>query len=152
MNIKEKWMREALIEAKKAMDEDEVPVGAVIVRNGEIIARAHNEKERKFSPIAHAEIIAIERACHHLKTNYLSDCELYVTFEPCLMCTGAIINSRIKKVVYGASDLRFASLESVLCQIDPKMINHTPLCMGGILEEECSDLIKKYFISKRKNT
>lgn len=150
MDSKEKYMLEAIEEAKKAMLEDEVPVGAIIVKDGEIIARAHNQKESQKSPLAHAEVIAISKACKKLNTNYLTDCTLYVTFEPCMMCTGAIINSRVGKVVYGASDLRFASLESIFIQINAKQINHHPIYFGGVLENECSELIKTYFNKKRK--
>ena len=106
-----KYMEEALIEARKSLELDEVPIGAVIVYNGEIIARAHNLKEHNKSAIAHAEIIAIEEACKVIGDWRLSECTLYVTVEPCLMCCGAIIQSRIKRLVYAASNAKFGYVE-----------------------------------------
>ena len=150
MKNREYFMKIAIEEAKQAMKEDEVPVGAVIVKEGKIISKAHNQKEQIHSPLAHAEMIAINEACQKLNTTYLDDCELYVTFEPCMMCTGAIINSRLKTVIFGASDLRFASLESIFLQIQQKQFNYQPIYFSGVLEKECANLMTKYFNSKRK--
>ena len=150
MKNREYFMKIAIEEAKQAMKEDEVPVGAVIVKEGKIISKAHNQKEQIHAPLAHAEMIAINEACQKLNTTYLDDCELYVTFEPCMMCTGAIINSRLKTVIFGASDLRFASLESIFLQIQQKQFNYQPMYFSGVLGKECANLMTKYFNSKRK--
>ena len=122
--MQEKFMKEALKEAKKAYDKLEVPVGAVIVKDGEIIARAHNLKETKFDTTNHAEIIAIQKASKKLKSWRLLDCEMYVTLEPCSMCAGAIINSRIKKVYIGANDEKTGAVGSVLNLFEDYKFNH----------------------------
>ena len=109
----EKFMLEAIKEAKKALALNEIPVGAIIVKNGKIIARGYNKKETKNDATRHAEIIAIEKACKKMKTWHLNECELYVTLEPCLMCCGAIIQSRIKKIYYGIESKRFGYVESI---------------------------------------
>ncbi len=150
MNIDQEYMKEALKNANIAYQKDEVPVGAVIVRNGDIIASTYNLKENKHDATMHAEILAIQEACKKLNTTYLTDCDLYVTFEPCMMCTGAIINARLRKVVYGAYEKRFVSLESILLHYTQKELNHMPIFYGGVLEEECSQIITNYFKKKRK--
>lgn len=141
-------MLEALGEAKKAYDEGEVPVGAVIVKDGEIIAKGHNQREQKQNALSHAEIECINTACKILNSWRLDGCELYVTLEPCPMCTGAIINSRIKTVVFGAFDLRAGSMDSVinLCEYP---YNHKPEIYGGILEDECKKILEDFFKEKR---
>ena len=142
------FMLEALAEAKKAYREGEVPVGAVIVKDGEIIAKCHNQREQKQNALSHAEIECINTACKILNSWRLEDCELYVTLEPCPMCTGAIINSRIKTVVFGAYDLRAGSMDSVINLCDYPY-NHKPEIYGGILEDECKKLMEEFFKEKR---
>ena len=142
------FMLEALAEAKKAYSEGEVPVGAVIVKDGEIIAKCHNQREQKQNALSHAEIECINAACKVLNSWRLEDCELYVTLEPCPMCTGAIINSRIKTVVFGAYDLRAGSMDSVINLCDYPY-NHKPEIYGGILEDECKKLMEEFFKEKR---
>ena len=142
------FMLEALAEAKKAYSEGEVPVGAVIVKDGEIIAKCHNQREQKQNALSHAEIECINTACKILNSWRLEDCELYVTLEPCPMCTGAIINSRIKTVVFGAYDLRAGSMDSVINLCDYPY-NHKPEIYGGILEDECKKLMEEFFKEKR---
>ncbi|MBO5321675.1 MAG: nucleoside deaminase [Clostridia bacterium] len=142
------FMLEALAEAKKAYGEGEVPVGAVIVKDGEIIATAHNQREQKQNALSHAEIECINKACKILNSWRLEDCELYVTLEPCPMCTGAIINSRIKTVVFGAFDLRAGSMDSVINLCDYPY-NHKPEIYGGILEDDCKKILEDFFKDKR---
>lgn len=139
-----KFMYEALKEAKVAAKEGEVPVGAVIVRNGEIISKAHNMREQKQNALSHAEIEAINIACEKLGSWRLDDCELYVTLEPCPMCTGAIINARIKTVVFGAFDKTAGCMDSVINLCDYPL-GHKPEIYAGICEDECSEILKKFF-------
>ena len=150
MDKYETYMLEALKEAELAALEDEVPVGCVIVKNNQIIARAHNQRDKTNNPLGHAEVLAIEKASKALHDWQLVDTELYVTIEPCLMCAGAIIQSRIAKVVYGAPDLKGGAFGSSLNVLDAKNINHYPEVIGGVLEKECTAIIKNYFKSKRK--
>ena len=142
------FMKEAILEAEKAAAIGEVPIGAVIVRNGEIIARAHNERETKKDATRHAEVIAIERACAALHGWRLIGCDLYVTLEPCPMCAGAIVNSRIVRVIYGASDLRAGAFGSVL-DLNSYPLNHKPEIIKGVLAEECLAPIQAFFKKKR---
>ena len=145
----EKFMQEALKEAKKAFELGEVPVGCVIVKNNEIIARAHNLKESKQSSLAHAEILAIEKACEVVGSWRLEDCDLYVTLEPCLMCSGAIINSRIKRLIYGALEPKFGAHKS-LTNIFAIKFNHEVIVVSEILAEESNKLLKSFFKELRK--
>ena len=145
----EKYMLEALKEASLAALEDEVPIGCVIVKDGEIIAKAHNQRDKTNNPLGHAEVLAIKKASEILKDWQLVNCELYVTIEPCLMCAGAIIQSRIKRVIYGAPDLKGGAFGSSINVLDASNINHRPEIVKGILESECSQIIKGYFKSKR---
>ena len=147
----EDWMRLALKQAEKAYDIDDVPIGAVIVRKGEIISTAYNEKELSQDPTAHAEIVAIRRAAETLGHWRLTDCILYVTLEPCPMCAGAIIQSRLKQLVYGASDPKGGAVESVMNVLNEKAWNHKVEVTAGILEEECANLLKDYFKEKRNS-
>ena len=143
-------MKEALKEAKKAYDKLEVPVGAIIVKDGKIIARAHNLKETKFDTTNHAEIIAIQKASKKLKSWRLLDCEMYVTLEPCSMCAGAIINSRIKKVYIGANDEKTGAVGSVLNLFEDYKFNHNVEFEKGILKEDCENILKDFFKNLRK--
>lgn len=149
MNIDEIYMQEAIKNAISAYNVDEVPVGAIIVKNNEIIASTYNQTVTNNDCTSHAELLAIKEACKKLKTNNLKGCTLYVTFEPCIMCTGAIINSKIDKIVFGAYDNRFLSLETIILQSNSKNINHIPIHYGGVEEEKCSNLLRKYFQEKR---
>ena len=148
--MEEKFMKEALKEAEKAYQKLEVPVGAVIVKDGKIIARAHNQKETKTDTTKHAEIIAIQKASQKLKAWRLLDCEMYVTLEPCSMCAGAMINSRIKKVYIGAMDEKTGAVGSVLNLLDDYTFNHKVEVEKGIMEEECQEILKKFFRELRK--
>ena len=148
--MEEKFMKAALKEAKKAYDKLEVPVGAVIVKNGKIIARAHNLKETKFDTTRHAEILAIQKASKKLNSWRLLDCEMYVTLEPCSMCAGALINSRIKKVYIGASDEKTGAVGSVLNLLDDYTFNHKVEYEKGILQDECEEVLKDFFKNLRK--
>ena len=147
----EKFMKEALKEALKAKNKDEVPIGCVIVYNSKIIARGHNLRETKQQSINHAEIIAIQKACKKIGSWRLEDCDLYVTLEPCCMCAGAILQSRIKNVIYGAKDPKGGSIYSTLHMYEQKGFNHYPNVISGILETECSQILKDFFKEKRKN-
>ena len=145
-----KYMLEALKEAELAKLEDEVPIGCVVVKDDQIIARAHNQREVTNNPLGHAETLAIKKASKVLNDWQLVDCDLYVTIEPCIMCGGAIIQSRIRKVIYGAPDLKGGAFGSSINILDAQNINHRPEIVKGILEEECTKIIKDYFKSKRK--
>lgn len=140
----EYYMRQALKEALKADKIDEVPIGCVIVLDGKIIARGYNKREKLENSLAHAEIVAINKACKKINSWRLEDATMYITLEPCVMCSGAIIQSRIKKVIYGAYDYRFGAHKSIINLFDVKF-NHQVDIKGGLLEEECSNLIKDFF-------
>ena len=145
------YMSEALKEAQKAFEEDEVPVGAVIVHDGRIIARGHNQIERLKDPTAHAEIIAITSAANYLGTKWLNEASLYVTIEPCSMCAGAMVLARIKKLSFGASDPKTGACGSVIDIANHKELNHRIKVTRGTLEAECSSLLKDFFRKKRSN-
>ena len=145
----EKYMLEALKEASLAALEDEVPIGCVIVKDGEIIAKAHNQRDKTNNPLGHAEVLAIKKASEIVKDWQLVNCDLYVTIEPCLMCAGAIIQSRIKRVIYGAPDSKGGAFGSSINVLSASNINHRPEVVKGVLESECSQVIKDYFKSKR---
>ena len=142
------YMREAMRLAAMAEEIDEVPVGALVVRDGRIIARAYNTREHSQCATHHAEILAIEEACRVLGGWRLIGCTLYVTMEPCAMCAGAIINARIPRVVYGAPDLRFGAFGSLINLADVPL-NHKPEIIGGVLKEENVDMLRSYFKKKR---
>ena len=144
------YMKQALKEAEKAYKKLEVPVGAVIVKDGKIIARAHNQKETKTDTTKHAEILAIQKASKKLKSWRLIDCEMYVTLEPCTMCAGAIINSRIKKVNIGAMDEKTGAAGSVLNIFEDYTFNHKVETKNGILKDECENILKSFFKELRK--
>ena len=148
--IDEKFMAEALKEAEKSANFDEVPVGAVIVKDGKIIARGHNLRERSNDPTAHAEIMAIRKACKKLKSWRLEGCTIYVTIEPCSMCAGTILWARMKRVVYGATDPKGGSLGGSFNLYEMPNLNHHPEITGGVLKEECGELMSQFFKGKRK--
>jgi len=143
------FMKEALKQAQRAYNNNEVPIGAVIVQDGKIIARGYNKREKYQDVTLHAEIIAIRKACKKLGSWRLNDCELYVTLEPCPMCMGAIIQSRIKKIFYAAKDPKGGALGSVVDLGRAKLFNHNVDIENGILEEESAELIKDFFKQKR---
>lgn len=149
MTLDEKYMRLALKEASKAASFDEVPVGAVIVFNNKVIAKAYNKREHSSDPTSHAEINAIRKACKKLNSWRLEDATMYVTIEPCSMCAGTLLQCRIGRIVYGAKDPKGGAIESSLHLFEAKNINHHPEIIGGILQEECSAVISAYFKSKR---
>ena len=146
---REYYMRAALGRAKTAAKNGETPVGAVIVKNGKIIAGGRNRREKKKNALCHAEISAINLACKKLGGWRLIGCDLYVTLEPCAMCAGAIINSRIEKVYFGASDMKSGSFGSVV-DLSALPYNHKPDITGGILEKECSGVLSEFFKELRK--
>ena len=150
MNNQEKFMKEAIKEAIKASKKLEVPVGAVIVKDDKIIARAHNVKETKKDTTKHAEIIAIQKASKKLDTWRLLDCDMYITLEPCSMCTGAIINSRIRKVYIGTMDEKTGACGSVLNLIEDYTFNHKVELETGILKDECKSILQDFFRKLRE--
>ncbi|MCX5686787.1 MAG: tRNA adenosine(34) deaminase TadA [Candidatus Omnitrophica bacterium] len=149
MKIDQAYMSEALKEAGKAFEIDEVPVGAVIVHKGRIIGRAHNQIKLLKDPTAHAEIIAITQAAAYFSNERLPDTTIYVTIEPCAMCAGALVLARVKRLVFGAADPKAGAFGSVL-DINKKRLNHKIAVTKGVSQEECSALIKEFFKKKRK--
>lgn len=145
MEIKEKFMEEALKEAFKAYKKEEIPVGAIIVKDGKIIARAHNLKESKNDTTNHAEILAIQKASKKLNSWRLIDCEMYVTLEPCSMCAGAIINSRISKLYIGTMDKKTGACGSVLNLLEDYKFNHIVQVEKYILKDKCEKILKDFF-------
>lgn len=146
----EKFMKEALKEAKKAYKKLEIPVGCVIVKDGKIIARGHNLKETKKDTTEHAEIIAIKKASKKLDSWRLLDCEMYITLEPCSMCAGAIINSRIKKIYIGTMDEKTGAAGSVLNLFKDYTFNHNVEVETGIMKQDCEKILKDFFKELRK--
>ncbi len=143
-------MREAIRQAMIADREDEVPVGAVIVHERKIIAKAHNQIETLKDPTAHAEMIAITQAANYLSSKWLQDCTLYVTIEPCSMCAGALVLARIARVCFGAHEPKSGACGSVINIANHKSLNHRMEVKGGIIAEECSALVSDFFKKKRK--
>lgn len=143
-------MKEALREARKAFEKDDVPVGAVIVHKGSIIARAHNQMKLLKDPTAHAEMIAMTQAAGHLQNERLIGCSIYATIEPCSMCAGAMVLARIDKLIYGASDPKTGACGSVVNIANHKKLNHRLKVKKGVLAEETALLIKEFFKKKRK--
>jgi len=150
MKTDEIFMREAIRQAKMAAESDEVPVGAVIVYDRKIIARAHNQIETLKDPTAHAEMIAITQATNFLHRKWLQECSLYVTIEPCSMCAGALVLARIARVCFGARDPKTGACGSVINIADHKLLNHRMKVKGGVLADECSALISEFFQKKRR--
>ncbi len=147
---KNEYMKEALKEARKAYEKGEVPVGAVIVRRNEIIARGHNLRETGKSPLAHAEIIAIEKAARKLGGWRLTESQIYVTIEPCVMCAGAILQARIDEVFIGAMDKKAGGAGSVYDLLGDGLLCHVPRVVKGVLEDECSAIMKEFFRELRR--
>ena len=143
------FMEIALKEASLAFEEGEIPVGAVIVKDGQVIARAHNQRERENNPLYHAEILAIDRASKHLNSWRLDDCDLYVTLEPCIMCISACIQSRLRNIYFGAYDEKGGAVCSIANIPDIPRLNHNVFCRGGIMEEECSKVLRDFFKNLR---
>ena len=143
--IHEWYMAEAFKEAQKARKKGEAPIGAVIVKNGRIIARGHNEKELKHDPTLHAEIAAIRKAAKKLGTWRLTDCDMYITLEPCTMCAGAIIQARLRNLYIGTSDLKAGAAGSVIDVFRVEAFNHRVEVSWGVLEEQCSEILKEFF-------
>lgn len=145
MLLDEEMMLKALELAQKAFDQGEIPVGAIVVgKDGEIVGAGYNQRETKKSPLAHAEILAIEKAAQTLGEWRLSDCTLYVTLEPCPMCAGAIMNARLKRVVYGAFDEKGGACASLFNLFDYP-VNHRPLVRSRVLEKECGEILSRFF-------
>ncbi len=150
MTRDEKYMSLALEEAKFAYLKDEVPIGCIIVKDDKVIARAHNIKETTRLASAHAEVLAIERASLVLGGWRLTDCELYVTIEPCAMCAGLIYQARIKRLIFGAKDLKGGACGTAMNVLDNPHINHEVQVVGGVLEKDCTTIIQQFFKLKRK--
>tara|TARA_B110000003_G_scaffold225988_1_gene226878 strand:- start:4415 stop:4864 length:450 start_codon:yes stop_codon:yes gene_type:complete len=149
MNNDEKWMQIAINESSVAKFSDEVPVGAVIVKNGKLIAHAHNQPISLNDPTAHAEILAIRQAAKKEKNYRLVGATLYVTLEPCLMCVGALMHARIERIVYGAKNTKNGFCGSILDITNDKQFNHRVIVDGGILEDQCQEILKSFFRLRR---
>ena len=145
-------MKEAFKEAQKAFDLDEVPVGAVITHKNKIIARAHNQVEQLKDPTAHAEMLSLTSACNFMDNKWLLDCAIYVTIEPCSMCVGALVLSRIKKIVFGAKDMKTGACGSIINLANSNKLNHRIEVKSGILKEDCSLLMTEFFKAKRRRS
>jgi tRNA(adenine34) deaminase len=145
----ERWMSEALVEARSAVEHDDVPIGAVVVRGDSVIGRGRNERERREDPTAHAEILALREAAATLGSWRVLDATLYVTLEPCAMCAGAIVLSRIPRVVYGCPDPKAGAAGSVLDVLAEPRLNHRPEVQAGVLADECADLLRSFFRARR---
>ena len=150
MHTPEYFMKQALKEAKKAYEKEEIPIGAVIVKDDKIISRAYNKREEKMQATAHSEILAIEKACKKLNNWRLIDCDIYVTVEPCPMCAGAILNSRMKKLYFGANDEKSGAVTSNIRLFDKEYLNHIMTYEEGVLKEECQDILVNFFKKRRK--
>jgi tRNA(adenine34) deaminase len=145
----EVFMRHALREAEAAFNEDEVPIGAVVVFDGRVIAAAHNQREQLRDPTAHAEMIAITQAAEALGTWRLEGCTLYVTLEPCPMCAGAVVLARMPRVVYGAADPKAGAVTTLYRLVDDPRLNHRAEVIGGVLEHPCGQILSRFFQQKR---
>ena len=149
VELHQRFMAQALLQAEQALNEKEVPVGAVITYQNRIIAKGYNQVEKLNDPTAHAEIIAITAACNFLESKYLKDCTLYVTLEPCPMCTGALVWSKIDRVVFGASDPKAGSCGTIFNLSNNSALNHNFEVIQGVLELDCEHLLKDFFRKKR---
>lgn len=150
LNLHQRYMREALRLAQMAADTGEVPVGAIVVLDNKIIASSHNKVEQYDDPTAHAEILSIRKASEVLQSKYLTNCTMYVTLEPCPMCSGALVWSKIPRVVYGTMDHKAGGCDSLFNICTNKRLNHSIEIISGILEDECAWLLRSWFSSKRK--
>jgi tRNA(adenine34) deaminase len=142
-------MRLALREAERALGHDDVPIGAIVVHEGEVIGQGHNEREIRADPTAHAEMIALREASRALRSWRLLDCVLYITLEPCAMCGGAIVLARVPRVVFGTRDPKAGAAGSVLNVLDVPQLNHHPQVQSGLLAEECASLLRGFFAPRR---
>jgi tRNA(adenine34) deaminase len=145
----EYFMRLALREASRALEHDDVPIGAVLVKDGEVIGSGHNERELRADPTAHAEMVALREAARSLGTWRVLDSVMYVTLEPCAMCAGAIVLARVPRVVFGASDPKAGAAGSVLSVLDVPQLNHRPQVQSGLLADECADMLRAFFADRR---
>lgn len=145
----ERFMSEALTEARKALEHDDVPIGAVLVADGDIVAAAHNERELRRDPTAHAEILALQAGSREKGSWRLEDCTLYVTLEPCPMCAGAAVLARLRRLVYGPQDPRAGAAHSLYNIPEDPRLNHRVEIVSGVLAEECGDLLRDFFAGKR---
>ncbi len=143
-------MRLALREAERALEHDDVPVGAVVARGGEVIGAGHNERQLRQDPTAHAEVLALREASRAVGAWRVLDATLYVTLEPCAMCAGAIVLARVPTVVYGTADPKAGAAGSVMDVLDHPALNHRPLVAGGLLAEECAALLRAFFAARRR--
>lgn len=148
--MENKFMKDALKCAQKGLEEGEVPIGAVVVCDGKVIARGHNRRTKKQIATAHAEVEAIEKACKKLKSWRIPECELYVTLEPCPMCMGAMLNARVKKVYFGAYEAKGRSMTAELANAN--LVNHVIEVEGGVMEEECAEILSGFFKEMRERT
>lgn len=149
MTQHEQWMTLALKQAVRAFDADEVPVGAIVVHKNTVIAKGYNQVETLHDPTAHAEMIALTAAAAHLESKFLKECTLYVTMEPCPMCAGAIVLSRIPTIVFGCYDPKMGASGSVMNVTENKRLNHQVHVIGGVLDAECGSLVKEFFAKVR---
>ena len=145
----EAWMQKALLQAQEAFSEQEVPVGAVIVHQGRVIAAAHNQRETLKDPTAHAEMIAITQASQTMASWRLTDCILYVTLEPCPMCAGAIVQARIPQVVYGTTDPKAGACHSLYSITSDNRLNHRSEVIAGVMQHECAEILQRFFVQQR---
>lgn len=143
------FMKLALAEAERALEHEDVPIGAVLVHDGEVLSAAHNERELREDPTAHAEILVVREAAAALGTWRLLDTVLYVTLEPCAMCAGALVLARVPRVVYGAADPKAGAAGSVLDVLGEPRLNHRPQLAGGLLAQECGLLLRQFFVARR---
>jgi tRNA(adenine34) deaminase len=145
----ELWMEEALRSAQRALEAGEVPVGAVVIRNGEIVGRGWNRNIASSDPTAHAEVVALRQASASVGNHRLGDCELFVTIEPCAMCAGAMVHARIKRLIYGADDPKAGAVHSVMQVLNHPRLNHQMEVRGGVLAAGCAELLQQFFKSRR---
>ena len=147
---KNDFMLLAINEAQKAYKKNEIPIGAIVVKDNKVVAKAHNKREKKQNALCHAETMAISAACKKLKSWRLDNCDIYITLEPCLMCFGAILNARIKNVYFGASATESNGIYSTVKDLNSSILNHKPNIVGGIVKEKCEELIKNFFKEKAR--
>ncbi len=147
--LDEQWMREALAQARAALTHGDVPIGAVVVHDGRVIGRGHNEREHLQDPTAHAEVLALRAAAAALGSWRVLDSTLYVTLEPCAMCAGAIVLARVPRVVYGTADPKAGAAGSVMNILDDAHLNHRPELVGGVLADDCAALLRGFFAERR---